>query len=44
MDANVVFDDAYVPEAHEDSDDFDPVKQVVIRSYELEKLVAFINN
>lgn len=44
MDANVVFDDTYAPEAHENPDDFDPVKQTVIRSYELEKLVAFINN
>ena len=44
MDANVVFDDTYVPEVHEDSDDFDPVEQKVIRSYELEKLVAFVNN
>ena len=44
MDANVVFDDTYVPEAHEASDDFDPVEQTIIRSYELEKLVAFINN
>jgi hypothetical protein len=44
MDANVVFDDTYVSQAHEESDDFDPVEQVVIRSYELEKLVAFINN
>ena len=44
MDANVVFDDTYAPVISEDSDDIDPVKQTIIRSYELEKLVAFVNN
>jgi hypothetical protein len=44
MDANVVLDDTYVPVISEDSDDVDPVKQTIIRSYELEKLVAFINS
>lgn len=44
MDATVVFDDTYVPVVSDDPDDVDPVKQTIIRSYELEKLVAFINN
>lgn len=44
MDANVVFDDTYVPVIDEFDDDVDPVEQTIIRSYELEKLVAFINS
>ena len=45
MDANVVLDDDYVPVACEEiGDEIDPVEQTVIRSWELEKLVALINN
>lgn len=44
MDATVVLDDTYVPVISEDPDDIDPVKQTIIRSYELEKLVALVNN
>lgn len=38
--ADVVFDDTYVQEVSEDT----AAKQTIIRSYELEKLVAFVNN
>jgi hypothetical protein len=39
--ADVVFDDTYTQEAFEDTE---ITKQAIIRSYDLEKLVAFINN
>lgn len=39
--ADVIFDDKYTQEAFEDTG---ITKQEIIRSYELEKLVAFINN
>jgi hypothetical protein len=39
--ADVVFDDKYTQEAFEDAG---ITKQAIIRSYELEKLVAFVNN
>lgn len=39
--ADVVLDDTYVQEV---SDDADALKQTIIRSYELEKLVALINS
>lgn len=39
--ADVVFDDKYTQEAFEDTG---ITKQAIIRSYELEKLVAFVNN
>ena len=40
-DADVVFDDNYTQEPFEDTG---ITKQAIIRSYDLEKLVAFINN
>jgi hypothetical protein len=42
--ADVVFDDKYVQKVVESTDGTEPAKQTIIRSYELEKLVAFINN
>ena len=39
--ADVVLDDNYIQEPFED---IEITKQCIIRSYELEKLVAFINN
>ena len=39
--ADIVFDDTFVPAIA--ADDTEVKKQEVIRSYELEKLVAFIN-
>ena len=42
--ANVVFDDTYVQEVEDLPEGCAVTEQPIIRSYELEKLVAFINN
>lgn len=43
-DAAVIFDDTYVQKEHNESDIVMMTEQRIIRSYELEKLVEFINN
>jgi hypothetical protein len=42
--ANVVFDDTYVQEFNDIPEGCAVTEQPIIRSYELEKLVAFVNN